>query len=397
MLFNTLSFLLFFPLTTAAYFALPHRSRWAFLLACSTLFYSGWIIVASEHAPWAWLYLLVLAFVILVDYLAGLAIDATRGTTRKLFLIASLLANIGILGIFKYFTFLNANFHSLGQFLHFNFPVRHLGLLLPIGLSFHTFQSMSYTIEVYLGRQRAEKHLGIYALYVMFYPQLVAGPIERPQNLLHQLREYHEFDADRIFSGLRLMLWGYFKKVVIADRLGAIVDPIYHNPRAWGGAYLWLATCFFAFQIYCDFAGYCDIAIGAARVLGVKLMDNFDRPYAARSIADFWRRWHISLSTWFRDYLYIPLGGNRVPLPRWCVNVMIVFVISGLWHGASWTFVIWGALHGFYLIIERAAAVLRQRLAVKTAVRLPPSVFRGSAIARVGFSVGRGFTHPLRQ
>lgn len=340
MLFNSLSFLLFFPLTTIIYFALPHRFRWVHLLACSCLFYASFI-------PG---YLLILLGVIAIDYLAGLGIERSGGGMRRAFLVASLLANVGILATFKYFNFVNGNVRALAEALHWNYPVRDLGWLLPIGLSFHTFQSMSYTIEVYLGRQKAERHLGIYALYVMFYPQLVAGPIERPQHLLHQFREFHRFDADRTYSGLRLMLWGFFKKLVVADRLAPIVDAVYGNPHAYGGGFLVMATYFFAIQIYCDFSGYSDVAIGAARVLGFDLMTNFDRPYAAASVAEFWRRWHISLSTWFRDYLYIPLGGSRVSKARWCFNIMVVFLVSGMWHGSNWTYLVWGALHGLYLI-----------------------------------------------
>jgi D-alanyl-lipoteichoic acid acyltransferase DltB (MBOAT superfamily) len=238
-----------------------------------------------------------------------------------------------------------------------------LSILLPIGLSFHTFQAMSYTIEVYRGHQPAERHFGIYALYVMFYPQLVAGPIERPQNLLHQFRERHEFDADRVFNGLARMLWGLFKKIVIADRLAVIVNQVYGNPEQYHGmAFVW-ATWFFAIQIYCDFSGYSDIAIGAAKVMGFKLMENFDRPYFSTSIGQFWRRWHISLSTWFKDYLYVPLGGSRVQTWKWCRNLMIVFLLSGLWHGAAWTYVIWGALHGTYLVTSVLTTRLRERIA----------------------------------
>ena len=210
---------------------------------------------------------------------------------------------------------------------------------------------------MYKGRQKAERHFGIYALYVMFYPQLEAGPIERPQNLLHQFYAKHEFNADRVSSGLKQMLWGFFKKLVIADRLALYVNAVYNNANQHNGLTLMVATIFFAFQIYCDFSGYSDIAIGAARVMGFELMTNFRRPYFARSISEFWKRWHISLSTWFRDYLYIPLGGNQVQIPRWYLNLFIVFLVSGLWHGANWTFVIWGLLHGFYyvgaLIIEK--------------------------------------------
>ena len=225
-----------------------------------------------------------------------------------------------------------------------------LGLVLPIGLSFHTFQSLSYVIEVYRGHQKAERHFGIYALYVMFYPQLVAGPIERPQNLLHQFREKHYFDYDRVTDGLKLMAWGMFKKVVIANRLAIFVNQVYGAPMTYHGPAFVIATVFFAFQIYCDFSGYSDIAIGAAQVMGFKLMDNFNRPYFSKSVAEFWKRWHISLSSWFRDYLYISLGGNRCVKWRWQFNLFITFLVSGLWHGANWTYIIWGALNGFYLI-----------------------------------------------
>ncbi|HSU69728.1 MAG TPA: MBOAT family O-acyltransferase, partial [Tepidisphaeraceae bacterium] len=343
MLFNSFTFLVFFPVTTFIYFALPHRYRWLHLLACSCLFYASFI-------PG---YLLILLAVILIDYVAGIGIEQSAGRLRKLLLLVSLLANVGVLAVFKYFNFVNANLHALSQALHWNYPVRDLGWLLPIGLSFHTFQSMSYTIEVYRGNQKAERNLGIYALYVMFYPQLVAGPIERPQNLLHQFREHHVFDSDRVFSGLRLMLWGFFKKLVVADRIAPLVDSVYLHPHEYGGGWIVLGTYLFAIQIYCDFSGYSDVAIGAARVLGFRLMTNFDRPYAATSVAEFWRRWHISLSTWFRDYLYVPLGGSRVSFVRWAFNILVVFIVSGLWHGAAWTFLIWGALHGVFLVGTR--------------------------------------------
>jgi alginate O-acetyltransferase complex protein AlgI len=350
-LFNSISFLVFFPVTTAIYFALPHRWRWAHLLACSCVFYASFIPA----------YLLILLVVIAIDYAAGIGIERSCGAGRKALLAASLLANIGILAAFKYFNFLNGNLRALAEWMHWNYPVRDLGWLLPIGLSFHTFQSMSYTIEVYRGRQTAERHPGIYALYVMFYPQLVAGPIERPQHLLHQFREPHAFDADRVYDGLRLMLWGFFKKLVVADRVAPLVDAVYADSHRYGGGWLILATWFFAIQIYCDFSGYSDVAIGAARVLGFSLMKNFDRPYAARSIAEFWRRWHISLSSWFRDYLYIPLGGSRVSFGRWCFNIMLVFIVSGLWHGANWTFLTWGAFHGVMLVGSRLVAKLGGR------------------------------------
>lgn len=390
MLFNSLSFLFFFPLTTIVYFALPHRFRWAHLLLCSALFYVSFVPS----------YLLILVGVIAIDYLAGLGIERTRGPLRRLLLAMSLVANVGILAAFKYFNFFNDNLHALSEALHWNYPIRGLGWLLPVGLSFHTFQSMSYTIEVYLGRQRAERHLGIYAVYVLFYPQLVAGPIERPQNLLHQFRERKTFDPDRVFSGLRLMLWGFFKKIVVADRLAPMVDEVYKNPHAYGGGWLLAATYFFAIQIYCDFSGYSDVAIGAARVLGFTLMTNFDRPYASASVAEFWRRWHISLSTWFRDYLYIPLGGSRVGRMRWALNVMVVFLVSGFWHGANWTYLAWGGLHGLFLIGSRALSAVRERFFLPPPVRRDGAIPVGSALADgmvpIGVAIASAEADPTR-
>lgn len=296
-------------------------------------------------------YILILGFTIVIDYFAGIYIEKRTGTRRKLFLIYSLVANIGVLAIFKYYNFINENITSVLYGAGFENPIPYLSILLPIGLSFHTFQAMSYTIEIYRGNQKAERHFGIYALYVMFYPQLVAGPIERPQNILPQFYRKHDFDYERVKKGLIRMCWGFFKKLVVADRLGMVVNEIYSDlPDSSGGIYL-LATIFFSFQIYCDFSGYTDIALGAAKVMGFDLMENFNRPYISRSIQDFWKRWHISLSSWFKDYLYIPLGGNRVIKWRWYYNLILTFALSGLWHGANWTFIIWGILHGIYLVI----------------------------------------------
>jgi D-alanyl-lipoteichoic acid acyltransferase DltB (MBOAT superfamily) len=322
------------------------------LLAASCYFYMAFIPV----------YILILGFTIVIDYFAGIWLEKTEGSKRKYFLIASLIANIGVLAIFKYYNFLNNNLSVFLNALGYRNIIPDLSIILPIGLSFHTFQAMSYTIEVYRRTQKAEHHFGIYALYVMFYPQLVAGPIERPQNLLHQFYEKHYFEYERVVEGLKLMIWGLFMKIVIADRLAIYVNAVYNNAAEHSGLTLFLATIFFAFQIYCDFAGYSSMAIGAAKVMGFNLMTNFNRPYISTSISEFWKRWHISLSTWFRDYLYISLGGNRVPVPRWYFNLFIVFVISGLWHGASWTFVIWGALNGFYLVFAIVTENLRNRV-----------------------------------
>jgi alginate O-acetyltransferase complex protein AlgI len=323
------------------------------LLFSSCYFYMAFIPI----------YILILGFTIIVDYFAGILIEKSSGKKRKLFLIASLISNCGVLAIFKYYNFLNDNLNVLLQGFNLHSPMPFLSILLPIGLSFHTFQAMSYTIEVYRGRQDAERNFGIYALYVMFYPQLVAGPIERPQNLIPQFRQNHDFDYEGVTSGIKLMAWGLFKKVVVADRLAQVVDFVYDKPGEFHGIALILASLFFSFQIYCDFSGYSDMAIGAARIMGIKLMRNFDRPYTASNFTTFWKKWHISLSTWFRDYLYIPLGGNRVELPRWVLNIILVFTISGLWHGANWTFVIWGALHGFYLIASTISKKIRNNLA----------------------------------
>lgn len=299
MLFNSFQFLIFFPVVTLIYYLLPHRFRWLHLLISSCVFYMAFIPV----------YIFILFFTIIVDYIAGIMIEKESGRRRRLFLIISILVNVGFLAIFKYYNFFTENVNELLRLLHIAYhPIPLLNIILPVGLSFHTFQAMSYTIEVYRGNQKAERHFGIYALYVMFYPQLVAGPIERPQNLLHQFKEEHKFSSQNLMDGLRLMLWGFFKKLVIADRLAQYVTIVYSFPAEFHYMNLIIATLFFTIQIYCDFSGYSDIAIGAARCMGFNLMTNFNRPYFSTNIQEFWKRWHISLSTWFRDYLYISLG-----------------------------------------------------------------------------------------
>tara|TARA_B100001142_G_scaffold324384_2_gene376027 strand:+ start:1552 stop:2901 length:1350 start_codon:yes stop_codon:yes gene_type:complete len=297
-------------------------------------------------------YIVLIIASTLIDYFVAqkMATIETK-IKRKKWLLISIITNLSILFGFKYFNFFNENVQALFNSLNIFYGVSSFDLLLPVGISFYTFQTLSYTIDVYNGRTQAQKHLGIFAVYVSFFPQLVAGPIERSKNLLPQFYIEHKFSFNRIKYGLQQMLWGFFKKVVIADRLAIVVDAVYNNLDDYTGISLLVATLFFAFQIYCDFSGYSDIAIGSARIMGFELMDNFKRPYFSKSILEFWRRWHISLSTWFRDYLYIPLGGSRVVKWRWYYNLFITFIISGLWHGANWTFITWGGLHGIFLIL----------------------------------------------
>ncbi len=355
MLFNTFEFFIFFPVVTLLFYVLPHNVRWLLLLLASCYFYMAFIPA----------YILILWGTIVIDYFAGIYIEKSTGKKRRLLLVVSLISNIAVLFVFKYFNFFSENLTGLFSGFGITCNLPYLSILLPIGLSFHTFQAMSYTIEVYRGNQKPEKHFGIYALYVMFYPQLVAGPIERPQNILHQFHEKIKFNVSNLSSGLKLMAWGLFKKVVIADNLASYVNQIYSDPHHYSSLPLIMATLFFTIQIYCDFSGYSDIALGAARCMGFKLMENFNRPYSATSVSDFWKRWHISLSTWFRDYLYIPLGGNRVKIPLLYFNLFVVFLVSGFWHGANWTFIAWGALHGIYLVLAIVTGSLREAISDK--------------------------------
>lgn len=352
MLFNSLEFAIFLPIVVGLYFCLPWRFRTPMLLVASCIFYMAFIPA----------YILILFVTILIDYTAGIYIERSIGRARQIWLIGSIISTCAVLFVFKYFDFFTGNFVGLAHLVGWQLPKPVVHIILPIGLSFHTFQSLSYVVEVYRGRQKTERNFITYATYVMFFPQLVAGPIERPQNLLHQFYEKHEFDYDRITAGLKRMAWGFFKKLVVADRLALYVNDVYGAPANFNGLQLTIATFFFAYQIYCDFSGYSDIAIGAAQILGFRLMENFRTPYHSKSISEFWHRWHISLSSWFRDYVYIPLGGSRCGLPRWIFAIMITFAVSGLWHGANWTFVVWGVLNGVYLLTGTATKEWRDRI-----------------------------------
>lgn len=344
MTFNSLQFLLFLPLMVAAYYALPHRWRWVLLLAGSYYFYMCWRVE----------YIVLIVASTMIDFWASGRMEKTeKKSIRKSFLLLSIVSNLGLLFAFKYYHFAtNSSEEILSWFnVFYHFP--DLEVLLPVGISFYTFQTLSYTIDVYKRKLPAEKHLGYFALYVAYFPQLVAGPIERYDRLAPQLQSVHKPEYENFSNGFRLLLYGLFVKMVIADNLAVYVQQIYDNPGIYNSYSIITGLLFYSFQIYADFYGYSIMAIGSAMMIGVNLMDNFKTPYLARNISEFWQRWHISLSTWFRDYLYIPLGGNRVKIPRWALNIFLVFAISGLWHGASWNFVIWGSIFGLMFLIER--------------------------------------------
>lgn len=403
MSFNSVSFLIFLPVVVLLYWLLPQRFRWIMLLIASYIFYLSWNV---------WLIFLIV-FTTAISYFAGIMLEKYESKKiRKLCLIITLVCCIGTLFFFKYFVFsvnLVIDFVNLcgGNLADFTFS-----LILSVGISFYTFQTLSYVIDVYRGSIKAERHLGYYALFVVYFPQLVAGPIERPENLLPQLKEEHKIDTQDICIGLRIAAVGFFKKVVIADGLAGFVNAVYNNAAQANAVTVIVATLLFAIQIYCDFSGYTDIAIGVARLMGVKLRDNFNQPYLATSIKDFWRRWHMSLTSWFTDYVYIPLGGSRCKLWRWALNVMIVFLLSGLWHGASLTFVVWGALHGFYQIIGKLKLMAVKKVCDKHSLKIPDNAavtllkrtvtfalvcfawifFRGNSLSDCGILIAKLFT-----
>lgn len=363
LLFNSAEFLLFFPVVCLLYFPLPQVLKKPWLLVCSYYFYMCWdarfalLILASTLSTW----------------LCGFLLDRAVGVrARKLALAANLLLNLGLLFFFKYFDFFSASLTALFAALGLRWQAPLLGLTLPVGISFYTLQALGYSIDVYRKKLPHEKSLLNYALFVSFFPQLVAGPIERAQNFLPQLRRRVYFEERRVEEGLVRMLIGFFKKVVVAEGAAVIVNLVYADPARFSAPQLVLATVLFAIQLYCDFAGYSDIAVGAACVLGYRLMRNFDRPYFSTNIAQFWRRWHISLSFWLRDYLYIPLGGNRRGLLRKQLNLLVTFAVSGLWHGANWTFVVWGALNGLYQVLQSLATAAAQALARLLRLQRPP-------------------------
>ena len=346
MLFHSIEFFIFFPIIVILYLFLVRviKKNWInqlLLLTASLYFY----------ACWEPKYLLLILTSVFITWISGILMTDKPQLYKKIVLFISLLSNLGILFFFKYYNFFADTINILYTKLHIHSQIPAFNVLLPVGISFYTFQALGYSIDVYRGTVKAERNIITYALFVTFFPQLVAGPIERTEHLLPQLKVNHDFDYDRVTKGLKLALWGMFKKIVIADQLAIYVDKVYSSPTEYQSTALILATVFFAFQILCDFSGYSDIAIGCAKILGFSLNKNFDSPYLACNMADFWKRWHISLSTWFRDYLYIPLGGNRCSPIRHYLNLLITFLLSGLWHGASITFIFWGLIHSLFLII----------------------------------------------
>lgn len=339
MLFNSIHFLIFFPIVVLLYFAIPQKFKNIWLLIASYYFYMNW------NAKYA----LLLLFSTVVTYVASLII--AMGKHRKAGLVLCIVANLGILGLFKYLDFALYNINGLLKVLHMQTIEASFSLVLPVGISFYTFQALGYTIDVYRENIQPEKNFLQYALFVSFFPQLVAGPIERSGHLLKQIQTGTTFQYEKAKNGLMLMMWGLFEKLAIADQLAVLVDTVYDEYDKFGGASIVFATCLFAIQIYCDFGGYSHIAIGASQVLGFELMNNFRQPYFAVSVKDFWNRWHISLSTWLRDYVYIPLGGSHCSKAQKCRNLMLTFLVSGFWHGANWHYVLWGAVHGVYRVI----------------------------------------------
>ncbi len=405
MTFNSWEFILFYPIVLLLYFVLPKRFKMPMLLLASYFFYMYYQPVLA-----------VLIFgTTLVSWLASRYMEKTESSAkRKLALAAALVSSLGVLFFFKYFDFILGSIAGIASLFGAEPSFVELNLILPVGISFYTFQTLSYVIDVYRRDIKCEPSFFYYALFVSFFPQLVAGPIERPENLLPQLKKEPKWNRDSALLGAKFMLLGFFKKICIADLLATYVNTVYNNPTEASSLSVILATVFFALQIYCDFSGYTDIAIGCAEIMGIHLMKNFDHPYSATTITEFWSRWHISLSTWFRDYLYIPLGGNRRGKCRKLINLAIVFLVSGLWHGAAWTFVLWGALHAAYRVISELTIKPRNKMlarmglsedrtAVRTVRRINTFIitsfawlfFRANSVSDVGILISKLFDFRL--
>ncbi len=360
MLFNSLEFLIFLPIVFTIHWITPSKWRWIPLLIASCFFYMYW----NPR-----LFFLIF-FTMVVSYFCAIFLEKynDKAKIKKFILVITIVSCLGVLIFFKYFTFLFNSVCDVIVLFGGKKPSGYFDIMLPVGISFYTFQTLSYVIDIYKGTGKAEKHFGYYALFVSFFPQLVAGPIERPTALLPQLRKNRHFKDIDYTGAFRYMLFGFFKKIAIADIIGIAVNNVYNNASQSTGLSALIATILFAVQIYCDFSGYSDIAVGCAKLFGVKLTENFKSPYSSKSIKEFWSRWHISLSGWLRDYIYFPLGGSRVKKPRWVLNIFVVFFVSGLWHGASYNFVIWGLLHAFFQVVGNFTHNSRDRLWAKLKV-----------------------------
>ena len=360
MLFNSIEYLIFFPIVVALYFAIPKNSIRVYVLLIASYFF---------YMCWNPIYILLIVVSTVIDYFVGKKMGVTEDKRqRNLLLLVSLAANLGILFYFKYYNFLAENLQVIIDLINSEWYIPEHTFLLPVGISFYTFQTLSYTLDIYYKKLEPELNFARFALFVSFFPQLVAGPVERATNLLPQFREKHVIEYERIVLGLRMILWGMFKKVVVADRLALFVDTVYSDPSSFGGLSSLIASIFFVFQIYCDFSGYTDIAIGSAKVLGFSLMDNFKGPLFSTNMTEFWRRWHISLSSWIRDYVFVPLSLalRNVGTYSYLLVAFISFTVFGFWHGANWTFIIWGALHGLAIGYETFTRKKRKRLYKKT-------------------------------
>lgn len=351
MLFNSIDFLIFFPIVLLLYYVINNKRKNLFLLIASYYFYMSW------NAK----YLILLIISTIITFFSGILLEKNK-INKKIILFLTIFLNLVILFYFKYFNFGFELIKSILSIFNISIKNKTFDILLPVGISFYIFQALSYTIDVYRKKVKAEKNFVNYALFVSFFPQLVAGPIERSKNLLNQFSKPKKFEEEKFISGLILIIWGLFLKIVLADRMSLFIDIVYNNYSYFSGMYLIVATILFAFQLYCDFYGYSVIARGSARMLGVELMDNFKYPYLSTSVKSFWKRWHISLTTWFKDYLYVPLGGNRKGKIRTYINILIVFLLSGLWHGADLSFVMWGVINGFYYIIGDVINPLKEKI-----------------------------------
>ena len=386
MLFNSWQFAVFLPVVFGLYWSVPQRFRWALILIASYWFYMSWNVK----------YVVLILFTTVISYMAGILLERYHSKpARKFILVFTLASCLGVLFVFKYFNFFAGAIADFLNMFALHLQPSTLTLLLPVGISFYTFQTIAYVIDVYRGDVEAERNFGVYAAFISFFPQLVAGPIERTSNLLPQIKAAPDFRYEQATYGVKLMAWGFFKKLCVADVVAVYSDKVFNDVYSYRGFALVLAAFFFTVQIYCDFSGYSDIARGCAKLFGIDLMENFRSPYFSASVREFWSRWHISLSTWFRDYVYIPLGGNRCGKLRHCVNLLATFVVSGLWHGANWTFLAWGAVHGVAQVVENAlvpkgyqphgvSRVVRT-LGTFVFVMMAWVLFRANSIAEAGY------------